>query len=331
VIKEWNYLRVIACLSIILLHCTTQIEKFDGFPANQFYRIIQELLCFATPSFILLSEIILANKYSDSLPQNFWKNRLKWIFTPFLFFGVIDYAIRANFQFDLSSIPSILYKWSGRYEGWFILVIMQFYILHYLVIKYKFKLRYFLPISLLIMLIHLSLLNSEISFFKQNIHHLKIPFTAWLGYFAIALYIGRYYSAFVMKATNYKWYFLVGLFLSVLLIYVNFDPDVIKANSRRLDIFPLTLMVVINVIIWAQNAPKIKLINIISNYAFGIYLVHWQVQYYITPYLVNNIDNPIIKIIALFFATLILTITIINLLSKFSVSQFIIGKIRNNN
>ena len=80
VVKEWNLLRVVACLSIVLLHCTTQIGKNVGYPDIENYHFYRMLLCYATPTFIVLSEIILANRYPSILPQNFWMKRIKYIF-----------------------------------------------------------------------------------------------------------------------------------------------------------------------------------------------------------------------------------------------------------
>lgn len=70
-IKEWNLLRVIACLSIVLLHSTTQTANVVGYPEIDNYHIYRIIMSFATPTFILLSEIIIANKYSNSIPEGF--------------------------------------------------------------------------------------------------------------------------------------------------------------------------------------------------------------------------------------------------------------------
>ncbi|WP_375803831.1 acyltransferase family protein, partial [Staphylococcus aureus] len=75
-IKEWDLLRAIACLSIVTLHTTTWMTFHNEFYAEHTtLHFIRILLCFATPTFIVLSIIILAHKYPNQLPSNFWSKR----------------------------------------------------------------------------------------------------------------------------------------------------------------------------------------------------------------------------------------------------------------
>ena len=89
-VKEWNLLRAVACLSVVLLHSTTQMGILLGGLQANYYDLFRIGLCYATPAFIVLSEIILANRYSLKVPSGFFIKRFKYIYIPFLVFSVID-------------------------------------------------------------------------------------------------------------------------------------------------------------------------------------------------------------------------------------------------
>ena len=87
-IYEWNLLRTIACMSIVFLHSTTFVSYYYSLPDVDLYHLLRIILCFATPTFVLLSEIILANKYKHRIPGNFFSTRFKYIFLPFVSFAL---------------------------------------------------------------------------------------------------------------------------------------------------------------------------------------------------------------------------------------------------
>ena len=97
-VYEWNALRAIACLSIVLLHATTNIEIINGFIDQPFYQFFRLLLCAATPIFILLSILILANRYQHQLPTHFLWHRFQFIVMPFIAAGIL-YAANAAFHY----------------------------------------------------------------------------------------------------------------------------------------------------------------------------------------------------------------------------------------
>lgn len=83
-IKEWDYLRVVACLSILLLHTSSWVIMEVGVePEQTIYLFLRIALCYATPTFIVLSILILANRYREQIPTNFWSSRIHYILVPF--------------------------------------------------------------------------------------------------------------------------------------------------------------------------------------------------------------------------------------------------------
>lgn len=325
-IKEWNLLRTVACLSIVLLHSTTHIGRAIGYPQIENYHIYRLILCFATPTFIVLSEIILANKYNNKLPANFFKRRLKLIFGPFITFAIVD-ALVTNYLSTngINLNENIFNNLLGMYEGYFILVIFQFYILHYLIIRFKISVERLLPISIVVMIIHLYLLKSGIPFFYEHRATLKLIFTAWFGYFTVAFLIGKHYQAISQFLKSYKWLTIILVFFSIYLIFMSYNAGNTNIDSRRIDIFPLSIVISLAVLAWGQIIPNLKIINLISNYSLGIYLLHWQVQRIISPYIANLFNSTSTRVLGLFIISLTISIIIIKLISLLPFGKFLVG------
>ncbi len=325
-IKEWNLLRTLACLSIVLLHSTTQIGRAIGYNFLENYHLIRIILASATPTFIVLSEIILANKYKYSIPQKFFSKRFKLIILPFISFAIID-ALVVNYLASngIDIYQKILNNLLGHYVGYFILIIFQFYILHYIILKYNISVKKILPVSILIMVAHLLLINTNLDIVNDYKSYLKLPFTAWFGYFTVAFLIGNNYEIVAKFLKTYRWIFTIIAIFTIYFIYLSFQSGNTQIDSRRIDIFPLTIAISLMVIAWGQIIPNFKIVNIISNYSLGIYLVHWQVQRFITPYVVNYTNSPHLSVFFLFILSVLLSITIIKAISLLPIGKYIVG------
>ncbi|WHY83963.1 acyltransferase family protein [Neobacillus novalis] len=325
-IKEWNLLRTIACLCIVFLHSTTRIGYIVGNPQNTVYNFGRVLLCYATPTFIVLSIIILANRYPNSLPTNFWLKRIKWLVLPYLSFGIIDALVGKHI--DPSSVLTqriIVNIFRGSFEGWFILVILQFYIIHHIVTRFKLSMKWLFPLSLVIMIVYL---KKGLMFFVGYEDLFKLPFLAWFGYFTIAFIIGKHYGVIAEKLVKYRWLTLCLPVISVGIIYLSYKTGNTIIHSRRLDLYPLVLSVTAVVLAWGQVIPNTKFIDLISRYSFGIYLLHWQLQRLLDSYVVNFFTHFRTQALALFILSLLGSILIIRVLTFVPFGSFIVGNVR---
>ncbi|VEF49124.1 putative membrane component involved in biofilm formation [Bacillus freudenreichii] len=329
-IKEWNLLRALACLCILFLHSTTQMSKVIDHPEVELYHYVRILLCMATPAFIVLSIVILANRYPNRLPDNFWVKRVNYILIPFLFFAVIDALVtkyfNSNIMIDEKITENIL---TGNFVGWFILVIFQFYVLHYLVTKWKLSMKWMLPLSLILMFSYLFMMNEGLIKLDSYSHVLRLPFLAWFGYFTVAYVIGKYYNSLSKTLLKYRWLTLMFLALSATIVYFSYDSGLITGtHSRRMDLFPLVISFCLAVFAWGQKMPGSKVVNLISNYSFGIYLLHWQFQRLLAPHVAGMFSNYLASLILLFVVSLAASIVTIKLISYLPFGSFIVGKVR---
>ncbi|RSK28717.1 acyltransferase [Bacillus sp. HMF5848] len=328
-VKEWNMLRVVACLSVVLLHSTTQTIYAVGAPKIINYDLYRILLCYATPTFILLSIVILANKYQEGLPRHFWPSRLKWILAPYVAFGLIDsFVLKIKNPYYNLEIGIMQHIFQGKFVGWFILVIFQFYILYYIVNRFKLSMTYLLPISMVVMFSYLYFLKHIPQHLVPYSHYLRLPFIAWFGYFTVGYLVGKHYKKIAAILLKWRVLTVVAVLVSVIIIYLSYKSGYVVIHSRRLDLFFLVISSSALVIAWGQLVPNYKWITLLSNYSFGIYLMHWQIQTFIAPYTAQWFSHTSTRVVSLFTASLVLSLIIIKIISTLPFGSYIVGNVK---
>jgi membrane-bound acyltransferase YfiQ involved in biofilm formation len=298
-------------------------------PEQQLYLFLRIALCYATPTFIVLSILILSNRYREKLPTNFWSSRIQYIFVPFLVWAFLDaLLVESIYQKGLLWDKYYHNVVSGEFVGWFVVVIMQLYGVFALMKRFKWTIAWFLPLSVLITLVHHAIILLPYPIFEDNVMVIRLLFTGWLGYFAVAYAIGVYYEQLAVLAKKYRGATVVFVILSALFLYIRVQLGYIEVHSRRLDLVPLVVSVVLCVIAWGQSIPSTKVVRIISQYAFMIYLIHWEVLRLSTSWFVAHFDSTITRVPMLLLWTLVVCIGLTKLLSYLPFSQWIVGKLK---
>ncbi len=329
-IKEWDLLRVVACLSILLLHTSSWvIMEVGAEPEQPLYLFLRIALCYATPTFIVLSILILSNRYRERLPINFWSSRIQYIFVPFLVWAFLD-ALLVESIYQKGMLLDKFYHnvMSGEFVGWFVVVIMQLYVVVALMKRFKWSIAWFLPISALITLVQHAIILLPYPIFEDNVMVIRLLFTGWLGYFAVAYAIGAYYEQLAALAKKYRGATVVFVVLAALFLYIRVQLGYTEVHSRRLDLVPLVISVVLCVIAWGQSIPSTKVVHMISRYAFMIYLIHWEVLRLSTSWFVAHFDSTLTRVPLLMLWTLVVCIGLTKLLSYLPFSQWIVGKLK---
>jgi membrane-bound acyltransferase YfiQ involved in biofilm formation len=341
-IQELFVLRCIACLSITLLHALNRVYPETG-SAMDFAKLV---LTFGTPAFVFISEMILSYSYPEETPKSFWQKRVKYIFVPYLLFGVL-YAFLKSAEEWLAagtiSIDVLLnYLWRhivlGDYHGYFILIIFQFYLLHALFNRF---IRNWTPlrvigISLAINLAYLSIFNftQTPGFYGANYIWTKmfwLPFAGWLFYFSLAYYCGKYYEHFKERLTKYgKWSFM-AVAVTGTCSYLLLSNDVIPViSSKRVDMVLFTVSLIFFLCYIVSKVRDLHpVIMWVSKYSFGIYLLHplFMAVMFIPLQAIPAIRSNWIGIAALFISSILASVFVTYLLNKTRWGPYLIGKI----
>lgn len=344
-VPEITILRSLACLSVVLIHAITRSPANFGSDntIEKFIAYLQLLLMYGTPMFVFISIFVIAYNYKEKIPNNFISKRVKFILFPFICMGIF-YAFISNYGngFHAILIQSIKNIVLGDFHGYFILIIFQFYFLYIIFNKVErfFSPKIVLVCSLLINLIYLSFFN----FIKPfNIpygdyiwyQYSWIPFPGWIIYFFIGYYAGSHYEYFkTWLNKNLKWIISLWILTGIMIILFQHFNILTVTSSKRIDVLLFTIFTILLFFHIASKMKHVpKFLILISQYSFGIYLLH--------PFFHRTISNMILikipqfqtlfgSLFIDFFIGILSPIPVVYLLNKLKIGPYIIGKIRIN-
>ncbi|MGE8080447.1 acyltransferase family protein [Peribacillus loiseleuriae] len=338
VVKEMYYIRVIACLSVVMIHAITMVTGNFELPEKTiaFYRTIQMLLLFATPIFILISEFLLAYSYPNQVPKGFFKKRFMFILIPYLsmsvIYALVDKVISGP---SILGILKLIYKhiFLASWHGYFILIIFQFYILHYIFVKFLQK----TPASIVLSVTFI--INAGYLYFftfvppLEGINHFwydnsRLPFLGWLFYFSLAYYCGRYIQGFRILLNKYKYWVGAFLFSSAsYVLYLYFSGTLTWVSSKRFDMLFYTVAVFLSLFYTCQRIKHLpKPVLFLSKYSFAIYLLHPMVQYFLNLFLPDTIHIGLYTVLV--FSTGVAgSIFLAYVIHRLPLGHFFVGKI----
>jgi len=331
-------MRSIGCLSIVAFHA---LGYANGYLNKNLIDQIKLVLTFGTPMFIFISEFLLARTYRTMAPKNFLKSRIKFVLVPYLCMAFI-YAIPDSIAcytklHDLcfKQIVSIVLKnvLFGDFHGWFILVVCQFYFLHFIFIKYLQKVNgvAVMIASFIINIVYLSFFNLcdpiNIPYAQYIWTHLYwLPFIGWIYYFSLAFYCGYYIESFQRFCNKSRKYIVIAPLSMLLLINNNFYK--MTVDSKRVDvILYATVMIIVFCVIGSKVRKLPKILRIVNKYSFNIFWLHvsfQEVWLYVNKFYIQV--NYIVYFMVSIFGALIYSILLARLIHKFKCGNYLIGK-----
>lgn len=196
---EISLLNVLFCLLVIFIHVTSYpVSEYDiSYTYYTLTMIPWRLSAFVVQGFILLSGVKLFLTKADTINyKDFFKSRAKNIFLPYLLWFFIYYAlfmITAGYKFDIKFITKNLFNGNLVAHFYFIVIILQFYLLTPLwrIIVKKIKGIYIIPVAIII-----TLIADYIPLMIKNFYYNDRIFTTYIGYWLIGCYIGANYDKF---------------------------------------------------------------------------------------------------------------------------------------
>ncbi|SDZ63342.1 Membrane-bound acyltransferase YfiQ, involved in biofilm formation [Evansella caseinilytica] len=340
IVPELIFLRCVACLAVVMIHAAeTSLEAYADTAASVellSIHLLRMAMMFGTPTFIFLSEFLLAKSYPDNLPTGFFEKRVKLLLIPYVSMSVI-YAVAWNTaDFSLSAIGVSVVKniFIGDSTVYFILIVFQFYFLHLFLHRHlqKWKKKIVLTASLAVNMLYLGFFNfvTPFRFFPHSSYiwyrFSWIPFFGWVFYFILGFYCGKHYQYIKMQLVRYrKWIFAapaVTLALVLFFRYMNFPAT---PSSKRIDIIFYTTAMIFALMYLFRDAKTIHpLIMTISNYSFGIFLTHKLFMHFFLPIPQLNIY---FYTIVVFLSSIGLSIAVTFLVNKHRWGKYIVGRI----
>ncbi len=293
-----DLLRVIATFVIVILHVSG--SNWHNVPVSGFewkvFNFYDSMARFSVPVFVMISGMfLLDNKKSLTLKKLYSKNILR-IVTSFIFWSAI-YSVFTNIlkynTFNQEVLKHMVISFiTGNYHLWFLFMIVGLYIITPILRKItesenRFLIEYFLILAAFFQVIIPTLLKVPV-FSKRSviintvINKVNMKFV--LGY--VGYYVAGYYFKTYDIPSKAKYAIYTLGILGFISTYVL--TDVISQNKGVADgtfygYFYLNVMCssIAVFILFKDKVSKIKfkertckIITILSNCSFGIYLVH---------------------------------------------------------
>ncbi len=336
---EITYARAIFCLIIVGVHILSRyLNDVELQDHNRMIVVtFQILILFGTPCFIILSESLISMVYKDKLPKNFLVKRFKYIMIPYFSIGTFyvysKYKLGSNEESFWHLFKENLLI--GDWDGWFVMAIFQFYILHLIFHKILSKAN---PIIMIVISFVISLTHSYLMYdndaysnwwndFYPLFHRTNILY--WLFYFVFGYYLGKYYNevlSFMEK--KLKWLVVSLVILALSIIYSIYQNDVTFVQSNCYDILIYSALVFIFILVISKKLANfnISFLFFIGEISFFIYLTHKIMLYYMAKYTFHFIDQFFMYNITTYIFALSLSVGLAVVLSFLPFSRFIIGR-----
>ncbi|WP_142825976.1 acyltransferase family protein [Planococcus soli] len=338
-LNEINIIRAIMCLAIVATHSISNYLRnieVDQAAYDQYILWIRFALLCSTPIFILLSETLLSKNYPDGLKKGFFKKRIKYILMPYILIGIIV-SYRGSDK-DLSSFMEVAFQKVifGQWYGFFVIVIFQFYLLHWLIGKYLARIN---PVGPILVSFAISFAHvygfvhigsyQELILTKYPLWY-KTHIFMWLFYFIVAFYIGQYYEQLVNFLTNKIWVPALMTLTSFGIIMFNYlEMDYTRISSERYDmlLYSVSMFFLLVALIRKFNFDNQTLV-MISNFSFFIYLTHMIFLPYFVRLSLTFGENFFTYVTIMAFLTLSSCIGVAFLLYQNGITRQFTGKIK---
>ncbi|MGD7053956.1 acyltransferase family protein [Sutcliffiella horikoshii] len=338
-INEIYWIRAIACLSVVAIHSFTRTKNKFDLPDTtiDFIVNLQLMMMFATPMFVLIFEVIVGNAYHNRIPKGFFKKRFLYLFLPFVFVPYLYVLFNVIYNdFAMSNVMRALERdliYAG-WHGYFILIILQFVVIHALFVKFftKVPMWIMLIVSFVLNVTYLYMVAFHREMFpiimQENYSYIRLPFVGWIFYFTVAYYVGKNLEK--VRASR-KWGLPLALIATGISLYYVYDMyysrTITSLGSVRLDIMFYTVTLFFVLFFTFSYVFKVpKVVMFISKYAFSIYLLHLLSFNIAMKYLPKM--NIILYSFTLFIIGIFGSVLMARLISLFPFGKYIIGPLK---
>jgi surface polysaccharide O-acyltransferase-like enzyme len=337
----FDNLRVIATIGVIFIHVSSDYAPSSGsITAYNFWvgNIFDSASRFSVPLFVMLSGALLLSK--DYGIKVFLKKRLFRLVLPFLFWSLI-YISNSLFRrvqdgetlYFFNTIKDILIQLrdGSSIHFWYIYMIIGVYLFIPIIGKWvriagEKEMKYFLAIWIFTLIFNQPVIED----FKPDID--LSYFSGFLGYLIVGYYISVK-SFHNQKRVNIisTVMILVGLLSTIFGTYLvlYFKNEYVSTFYECLS--PNIFLFSTGIFLLCKNKDLsnktfVTIRDFISQYSYGIFLVHVLVLSYIDDLGIRwNFINPVIGIPTTVFVCLIISSVIIYLVNKVPYGKYISG------
>jgi surface polysaccharide O-acyltransferase-like enzyme len=320
-----DLLKILSCFAVVVLHVSGIITTTNN--ENTISHIIYYTAGFAVPIFFMVNGYLLLNKekitYKYILKKvvNILSVIFLWNIVIFLDNLILKGEIVNPFKMLLRNLIQRDYFWQFWFFGALILIYCVLPIIHKYFTEFKTAILItstFITISLLIDLISLIRSFSGNSIIQINVMETFRLWT-WFSYYLIGGLLGKKQTRdYILKHISplVNWIILITMIIIINIYQYNVGHYLYNTPSGEYfyeNIFTFIWTVSLFVLVYRQNFSKYKnkTIEVISNNAMGIYIIHVTILNIMRRfYEFNTVITNILLIFIVFSISLIASIII---------------------
>jgi surface polysaccharide O-acyltransferase-like enzyme len=300
-IEELDFARVVAMLSVIMIHVTSTYiyveSRYMIFGMNIAF-ILNQLSRFAVPMFILLSGASLGLSRQEENCLRFYKKRFLKIGIPYLIWFTVYYfynygrnfkdAFAGGLDSVLIYLKSLLLGQSASHL-YFIVILIQLYLLYPLLKRAVDR----APRSSVI-LSFIVTVTIQVLYLLQNYNMNYIPgfirpylwllFPTWLFYFAFGMSLNRKWLVHIRKKTSKNTVLILGLTLLFAVAYVFISKATGMLDSIKASLNLYTVLVLLSSFgLWKYigRCPAVqKAVDFLAQHSMTVYFNHILILYF---------------------------------------------------
>jgi len=339
-------LRALATVGVIIVHVSSPLVNMSYGKNMEFWwigNIFDSFVRYAVPLFLMLSGATLLNKEYEI--GAFYKKRVFRVLLPFLFWVMIYWIFRWAMLTNLQQPKTIqeIWQWAVDLflkEGvskhlWYVYMILFIYLFVPFLGKGLRKLN---TSSILALLLCWAIISFLCKSMPINQYSWMGSFgDKLLGYFLHSGYLvlGYYLGVHDFKDKRIRLYsaaiFFVCAMATALIVYIS------SKNAHRLDLSyygyftPFAILQTSAMFLWIKgidikNKFGLKLQSLISNYSYGIYLVHIMIiGLFFRQGIFWTMAHPLISIPFVTLLTIITSFVVIFILRKIPFGKYLSG------
>lgn len=336
--EEIPIIRAIATMLVLCIHVTAQLYNSNGMIENPILAYFNQISRLGTPIFAVISAFLLT---SSTLRRQFdltyfIKSRFTKILVPYILWTTLYIILRTLFStpYYPEGTPIIKYYLLGSAEIhlYFILVVIQFYILFPFVHKLKKggPLVTTYIIGTIINIVWLQYGKETLTFHNEILNtfvNSKAFILNWLSFFFLGIGYAKYYKEINNVVLKHKIYFkMIGSILFLDLI-IKIDTTHLYGSTNVSNIIYIPFFLALLIIFYnhLKNYTFLaRSLTVIGNYSMGIYLIHVLLimVYRQIPY-IDIVNNPS-TFVPSYIIVLALSVLSIYGISKLPFSNYIV-------
>lgn len=262
----WDATRGVAMIGIVVIHVHSYYEYFGK--SNFFTLYLSNLSRFSVPVFLYSSALFLKKK------PGYWSSKVKVLFVPYLLFFTFSYFMKTN-NYSLTDFVIRFLTGASFAPYYFIPLLVQFWLLFFLIPESFWKSSWSLKLFPLILLFQLWVSDSNLLRTEMG-----KAYPSFFGHFVAFFYLGAI-SKKLEKYLSSPLPYLLPIILTILL----FIPTLKGINLRNNHwVYPIAFSLFIPLLMreYLEKIPKtIKFLAEVGEKSIWILLIHPMLMHFL--------------------------------------------------